>query len=84
MDLQTILIIVSSILGVVAIVLGERWVKAKGKLSQVTDLAKEVYELVDAATSALDDDKISPEEVNKIKQEAAEVKAAWRILIGKD
>ena len=83
MDINTILVVVSAVLGIIAIVLGNRWVIAKGKLAQVADLAKEVYELVEAATSAVDDDKITPEEVDKIKQEAAELKAAWRLLFGK-
>ena len=84
MDTQTILTIVSAILGVFALVAGGLWAKGKGKLNAVKNLMKESYDLVNVAVSAIDDDKITKEEVDQIKQEASEVKVAWRVLIGKD
>ncbi len=84
MELDTILTLVSVGLGVLATVASVFWGKAKGKLNAIKTLSKEVFELVQASVGAIDDDKITPEEIAKIKQEAADVKAAWRALVGKD
>jgi len=62
---------------------GGFWLKAKGKLGKVKDLARETYELVDTAIAAVDDNKIEKSEVEAIKKEAQDVKAAWQSLIGK-
>lgn len=83
MELEMILTVVSAILGVVAMVAGGFWLKAKGKLNAVKNLAKEAVDLVQVAVGTLDDDKITKEEVESIKKEASEVKAAWHALIGK-
>lgn len=83
MELETLLTIISAVLGVVAMVAGGFWMKAKGKLSAVKNLAKEAVDLVQVAVESLDDDKITPEEVASIKKEATEVKAAWKVLVGK-
>lgn len=83
MELETILTIVSAVLGVFGIVAAGLWAKAKGKINAVKNLAKEAVDLVQVAVGALDDDKITSEEVASIKKEATEVKAAWKALIGK-
>lgn len=78
-----VLTIISVVLGAIAALAGGFWLKAKGKLSQVRSLAKESYDLVNVAVSALDDNTLSKEEVAAIKKEAEEVKVAWKVLIGK-
>ncbi len=83
MELETILTIISAILGVIAMVAGGFWAKAKGKVGAIKNLSKEVFELVSTAVNAIEDDKITKDEVNAIKKEAEEVKAAFHALIGK-
>jgi len=83
METETILTVVSIVLGLIATLAGVFWGKAKGKLNQIKNLSKEVFELVQASVGAIDDDKITKEEVEKIKHEAIDVKAAWRVLVGK-
>ena len=83
MESEMILTVISAILGVVAIVAGTFWAKGKNKLNAIKNLVKETFDLVKVAIEALDDDKIEKAEVEKIKQEAIEVRTAWRVLIGK-
>ena len=83
MELETILTLVSVGLGLIATIAGVFWGKAKGKLTAVKNLSGEIFDLVKAATDAVDDNKITKEEISRIKQEAVEVKTAWRVLIGK-
>ena len=83
METDLILTLVSVGLGLIATVAGGFWLKAKGKLSDIKTLAKETADLVTVAVNAIDDNKITPEEVAQIKKEAVEVKAAWRKLIGR-
>jgi len=75
--------IVSAVLGLVAVVFGGFWLKAKGKLSQVVILAKETHDLIDVAIGALEDNALDKTEVESIKKEALEVRDAWKVLIGK-
>jgi len=83
MELSTILTVVSVVLGLIATLAGGLWAKSKGKLNAAKELAREAFELVDVAVSSIEDDKITVEEVEKIKEEAQQVKIAWRVLIGK-
>jgi len=80
MDLQTILTIISIALGLGATLFGVKWVAAKGKLSQLKGVVKEGYDVVKVAVEAIDDDKVTVEEVAQIKQEAAEFGAAVKLL----
>jgi len=83
MELEMILTVISAVLGVVALVAGTFWAKGKSKLASIKNLVKETFDLVKVTIEALDDDKIEKSEVEKIKQEAIEVRTAWRVLIGK-
>lgn len=83
MDLNTILLIVSSILGILSVLLGTKYAGAKGKLFEAGSLLKEALDVVDVSLKAVEDDKITKDEVALIKKEAQEVKAAWRNLRGK-
>lgn len=78
-----VLTIISVVLGAVAALAGGFWLKAKNKLGAVKNLAKESYDLVNVCVEALDDNALDKAEVAAIKKEAEEVKAAWKVLIGK-
>ena len=80
MDIWTI---VSAALGLVAVVGGGAYLKAKGKLADAQNLVKEGYDVVRVAVEAVGDDKITKEEAQAIKKEALEVVAAFKKLIGK-
>jgi len=75
--------IVSAVLGLVAIVAGGFYAKIKGKLGAIISLGKEAVDLAQVAVKSLDDNKITKEEIEQIKKEAGEVKAAWKVLTGK-
>jgi len=83
MELETILTLVSVGLGLFATVAGVFWGKLKNKMNAVKNLSSEIFDLVKASVDAIEDDKITKAEIEKIKQEATEVKTAWRVLIGK-
>jgi len=83
MDLNTILLIVSGALAVVAAVAGGGYKKVKDKIGQVANLFKQTFELVEALLKALEDNTVTPEEVELLKKEAADVKNAFFALIGK-
>lgn len=76
-----VLTIISAVLGLVAVVAGAFWAKAKNKLGAVIALGTEAVELAKVAVESLDDNKIEKSEVEAIKKEAQDVKAAWENLI---
>ena len=84
LNLDTILVIVSAVLGILAMVLGVKFTNAKGKAGQLLSLGKEGMDVISAAVKALDDNTITKDEIEIIKKEALEVRNAWRLLIGKD
>ncbi len=55
MALETILIVISSLLGVVAAVFGGKFLVAKGKLGQFLSLGKEGMDVISACVDALED-----------------------------
>ena len=83
MEIETILTLVSIGLGLVATLLGGRWLVIKGKLNQFKVTLAEGYDVIEAAVKAVDDDKITKEEVAEIKQQVAEFKAATKLLFAK-
>lgn len=84
MDITTILTLVSIVLGLGATLLGGKWLIAKNKLGQFKTVVKEGIDVVTAAIDAVEDDKITVEEINEIKMEVAEFKAAGKILLSKE
>lgn len=80
LDIATIITLIISALGIFA---GGAYLKAKGKLGQIKDLGKEAIDVLIAAVDAVEDDKITKEETEKIKKEAKEAAVAFNILIGK-
>ena len=83
METSTILTLISVGLGLVATVATVFWGKARGKLKQVVDLFKQVYELVDAVFNMIEDNAIDQAELDTLKKEAADVKDAFKALVGK-
>jgi divalent metal cation (Fe/Co/Zn/Cd) transporter len=83
MELETVLTIVSAILGVVAMVAGGFWLKAKGKIGLIANLVKQAYEVVNKVFLILEDNTISKQELEELKKEAQDVKDALKALVGK-
>ena len=84
MDSLSVWTIVSLVLLIVSTVFAGVWVTAKNKAKQVYNLGKEALDVAKAAIDALDDNKITQDEIEKIKAEALEVKAAWKLLRAKE
>jgi len=80
MDVWTI---VSVVIAAVAALFGTQWGLVKTKVSQVASLVKQTLELVNALLNALEDDKVTAEEVALLKAEANDVKVAFKVLLGK-
>jgi len=80
LDLWTI---VSAVLGLVAVVAGGFWLKAKGKIAAVAELVKQAYEVVQKLHEVLADNKVDKAEVEALKKELNDVKVAFKALIGK-
>ena len=74
--------VINIVLLIVTTVAGGLWLKGKGKLAQVRNVAKEGYEAIEAVVNALADDKISAEEQVQIKTEALQAWMAIKILLG--
>jgi hypothetical protein len=75
--------IISLVLTVVATIAGGFWLKAKGKLAQVKTLVKEAVDIVTVAVDALEDNAVSNEEIDNLKLQVTEFKAALKALLGK-
>jgi hypothetical protein len=81
MDVATIITLV---LSAVTIFFGGKWLLVKGKLGQVKALGEESLDVIVAVVDALEDDKITDEEIETIKEEALEVADAWATLMSKE
>jgi divalent metal cation (Fe/Co/Zn/Cd) transporter len=79
-DLWTI---VSAVLGLVAVVAGGFFLKAKGKIAAVGNLIKQAYEVVAKLSAVLEDNKVTSEEVAEMKKELQDVKDAFKALVSK-
>lgn len=76
-------VVVSAVLGLVSVVAGTFWVKVQGRLTQVVLTAKEFVDVVEAFETALKDNTLSKEEVEEIKKQFEEAKAAFKLLVNK-
>jgi len=65
MDYGLVALVVGGVVTVAAAVLGQKYVKAKGKVQALSGLLKSVVD-------ALEDDQVSEEEFNKIVEQAKE------------
>lgn len=81
LDIATI---IGAVVSVIAVVLGGLWTKGKGKLNKVKNLAVETVEVISKLDEALADNKVTKEEVEQLKKEAADVKIAWKALFAKE
>lgn len=77
-------VVVSSILGLISVVFGAFWAKVQGKLGKVVVLGKEFVDVVEVFEEAMKDDSLTKEEVEAIKKEFEEAKAAFKSLIEKE
>jgi hypothetical protein len=80
LDLPGILAIV---FGVMTTVFGGFFAKIRPKLKKFVSLLREVMQLVDKMESALEDDKLTKQEIQAIKSEALDVRRAWKALVKK-
>ena len=62
---------------------GGIWAVAKGKLSKVIKLGREALDVATTLEMALEDDKITKDEIANIKIQLNELKGAWKSLIEK-
>ena len=76
--------IISIGLGLIATIAGAFWLKAKGKIAQIVVLGRELVDVIDAFEKALADNKVDKAEVDNLKVQVNEVKAAFKALIGKE
>ena len=74
--------VLNIVLLVVTTVAGGLWLRAKGKLTQLKNAAKEGYEAIKTVVEALGDDKIDAAEQVAIKKEATEAWVAIKLLLG--
>ena len=76
--------IITVILGVAGTIFSGVFVKVKGKLSKIVKLGTEAIEVAKALEAALEDNKITKEEVEGLKKELSDVKEAWKDLVKKE
>ena len=75
--------IVSAVLGLVSLVAGSFWLKAKGRLALVAAAGKQVVDVVEVLQEVLVDDKVDQAEVDKVKKELQEAKEALKAVVAK-
>ncbi len=75
--------IISGALAVVAAIFGTVIAKVKTKIKHFVNLAKQAVELLTVVTDAIGDNTVTKDEIAAMKQEIADVKAAWKVLRGK-
>lgn len=80
MDLGTVLTV---LLAGITTFIGVFWKKAKVKIGQLVSLGKELYQAGDVFEKALQDDKITKDEIESIKKEFQDVKDKFKALINK-
>lgn len=80
MDIATIITLV---LTAIATIFAGFWLKAKGKLGQLKTLIKEAADIVTVAVDALNDNQITNDEIEDLKLQVTEFKAALKALLGK-
>ena len=73
--------ILSIVFAVLTSVLGGFWLKAKGKLGQLKNVAQEGYEALKVTIESFDDDKLDPAEIAAIKKESLEAWEAIKVLL---
>lgn len=84
MEMTTILTLVSLVMGLLALVLGAKWVIAKKKVGQLASALKEGYDVGKALSDAIADDKITTQEGEGIKKEFDEFWIAIKALFSRE
>ena len=78
MEWSTILTIA---LGLISTFLTGFWATSKGKIKAFINLGKDVFDVAEKFESAIEDEKITKQEIEEIKKELAEVKESWKVLV---
>ena len=81
MEVSTIITLVITVLGTVA---AGFWAKAHGKIRQIRTLVKEAADIIIVAVDALDDNQVTSDEIENLKLQVTEFKAALKALIGRE
>jgi len=75
--------IITLVLGLIATFASTFWVLSKGKIGLIATAAKELADVGSALSRALEDDKITKEEIQDIKTQWLEAKTALKAIVGK-
>ena len=75
--------IATIIIGIVATVFGSAWAFLKNRLALVAKLARESVDVITEIDKSLSDDKLTKQEIERIKSERKDVRTAWQELIKK-
>ena len=75
--------IITLILAVLTTFLGGFWLTAKGKIKKVINAGKELLDVGTTLSDALADNKITAEEIDRLKKEWAEAKGAVKAIFEK-
>jgi len=77
--------VLTAIFGLIAMVFGTKWTGLKSKLGSAikegADVIEDAIDLADLAHKIIDDDKVTPEEVEQFKTKAKEMAAEWKELL---
>jgi formylmethanofuran dehydrogenase subunit E len=76
--------VVSLALVVASAIFGVYVLKVKDKGQQALSLVKEAVEVAETVIKAAEDNTFDPVEIENIKKEVADVKSAYRTLLGKE
>jgi formylmethanofuran dehydrogenase subunit E len=76
--------VVSLALVVASAIFGVYVLKVKDKGQQALSLVKEAVEVAETVIKASEDNTFDPVEIENIKKEVADVKSAYRTLLGKE
>ena len=80
---ELIVYAVTVILSILSVIFGEKYRKYKQKFMDTSKLAEEFSEALLATTNAIEDDKLTPEEAQKIVAEWQDVVDEAKKLLGK-
>jgi len=79
-----ILAIISGVLAIGGAFAGPWMVKANKKLAAIANIVKETSDVISKVSLALEDNKITAEEVVELQKELQDVKVAWKALFEKE
>lgn len=82
---QNLFWIATTLLGLLSMALGTKWTTIKSKFKETvkegSDVIMASVDMIQKLEAALEDDKITPTEIEMIKKEAEEVSVEWKELV---